>query len=580
MGIFSESYLLILDETTGFCDEIAARKQATLLFMKRLLTWLFVLGVFLSPAQAALIHWELITGGGTDIGVGSNGKVWLLGKNGWLEDKPIFRRDGDLWTQIAGRAMSIAVDTNGLAWVANRHGELFRHDGNTWSLLPGKAMDIGIGAEGSVWIIGYKSWNSFDTAPENAEIFRYNSPSNLWEKVDGNGVRIAVAPDGRPWIVNRDGQIFRRKTNDLTAGVDQWELMPGSGRDIGIGADGSVWLVGGGDWLSNKALFVWSGANWSPVGGSGIRISAGPDGFPWMVNVDGDIFRGRYSSITATDVVGVEGGNAIFEVRVSPVHTEEVRVDFATVAGSARATNDFEVVTGTLVFPPGTTNRTVTVPLLPDNVVEGVETFGLRLSNPMNALIRTTQATGTIQDLATLSIADAGAIEGSWLSFLITRSGSSSSAVSLTAFTSASTASSGVDYLAVTNAIQFAPGETSKVLEVFSILDSLAEPTETFTVILADVVGAAVAKAQATGSITNSSGVLNPADMLGVSHSIRSMIIKTVNGQVYTVEYTDQLQPTPIWKRSLSFAGTGSTFTVSLEDDSIVERYYRVRVGL
>jgi len=559
----------------------AFSKRPTLLFMKRFLTWLWTLGILLGPTQAALIDWELIPGGGTDIGVGANGKVWLLGKNGWLEDKPIFRRDGDLWTQIAGKAMSIAVDTNGLAWVANRHGELFRHDGNTWNLLPGKAMDIGIGAEGSVWIIGYKSWGtSFDSPPQNAEIYRYNSSSNLWDKVDGDGVRIAVAPDGRPWVVNRDGQILRRKANDLTAGIDQWELMPGSGRDLGIGADGSVWLVGGGDWLSNKDIFVWSGAGWSPVGGSGIRISAGPDGFPWMVNVDGDIFRGRYSSITVPDVSGVEGQNALFEVQLSPARLEEVRVDFTTVAGSARATNDFDVVMGTVIFPPGVTNRTVVVPLLPDNTVEGLETFGLRLSNPVNALIRTTQATGTIQDLATLSIADAGAIEGARLGFILSRTGSTSGAVSVTASTTPLSATAGADFLAATNIIQFAPGETSKLFEVFSIDDLLVESTETFTVTLSDVMGAAVARGQAIGSITNSGSVLNPAELLGVLSLDKSLFVKTLNGQVYTVEFTDQLQPAPTWKTALSFVGNGSTLTVPLKDIPASERYYRVRVGL
>ena len=46
----------------------------------------------------------------------------------------------------------------------------------------------------------------------------------------------AVGPDGQPWIVNKQGTIFRRtKTN--TGYVDgTWQVVPGQAGDIAIGA--------------------------------------------------------------------------------------------------------------------------------------------------------------------------------------------------------------------------------------------------------------------------------------------------------------------------------------------------------
>ena len=54
---------------------------------------------------------------------------------------------------------------------------------------------------------------------------------------DPAAVKVAVAPDGRPWAINEDGEI-RRKTDK------GWEKLNGTGKDISIGADGTVYLVG------------------------------------------------------------------------------------------------------------------------------------------------------------------------------------------------------------------------------------------------------------------------------------------------------------------------------------------------
>ncbi len=89
--------------------------------------------------------------------------------------------------------------------------------------------------------------------------------------------------------------------------------------------------------------------------------------------------------------------NATFTVNLSTISPETVTVNYATANGSATtANNDYQTRSGTLTFNPGITSRTITVPINGDSLFEGDETFTLNLSNPINAGLTTSSATGTI----------------------------------------------------------------------------------------------------------------------------------------------------------------------------------------
>ena len=111
---------------------------------------------------------------------------------------------------------------------------------------------------------------------------------------------------------------------------------------------------------------------------------------------------GRALFNTASATVGgpvrvrVEGGRARegrdesldFTVSLSRAARDGVSVDYETADGTATAGEDYTAVSGTLVFPPGETERTVAVAILDDAIDEGRETFFLRLSNPQGAYLR------------------------------------------------------------------------------------------------------------------------------------------------------------------------------------------------
>src|SRR5438309_9860232 len=126
----------------------------------------------------------------TDIAVGANGVVWIIGNDpAGAADKNIYRWDGSAFEKMVGQAVRIAVDPNGKAWVVNSSGSIFRWIDTSWQDMPGKAIDIGIGARGEVWIL-----------EPNGSPSKWDG--NNWRPIGGGGFRIAVDPSGNPWVAN------------------------------------------------------------------------------------------------------------------------------------------------------------------------------------------------------------------------------------------------------------------------------------------------------------------------------------------------------------------------------------------
>ena len=77
--------------------------------------------------------------------------------------------------------------------------------------------------------------------------------------------------------------------------------------------------------------------------------------------------------------------------------TEIVTVDYATVDDTATVTDgDYTAKSGTLVFSPGQTSKTLTVTVTEASVGESTERFKVRLSNPVGAGISKADGIGTI----------------------------------------------------------------------------------------------------------------------------------------------------------------------------------------
>jgi Domain of unknown function (DUF4394)/Calx-beta domain len=73
-----------------------------------------------------------------------------------------------------------------------------------------------------------------------------------------------------------------------------------------------------------------------------------------------------------------------------------VMVNVATRNGTASAGSDYLATVGTLIFAPADTSKQVTIPLLDDNLVEGLENFSVVLSTPTGGAQLGTQSTATV----------------------------------------------------------------------------------------------------------------------------------------------------------------------------------------
>jgi hypothetical protein len=228
---------------------------------------LFLFLVLFFPVLAAAA-WEQLPGGATDIGFGG-GKAWIVGKN---FDIRYFT--GQRWKTIEGGAVGITVDSAGNPWVVNTDGEIFRYRGG-WQKLPGNAIDIAAGGN-SVWVIGSGQ------VPGGYSIHRWNG--NGWDRIEGGATRIAVDPNGNPWVVNENHEIFR-----LVHGA--WQRLPGLANDIAIGADGTPWVIGVGTVPGGNGVHRWTGNNWQDVEGGAVRIAVDGNGNPWVINIDGNIYK-------------------------------------------------------------------------------------------------------------------------------------------------------------------------------------------------------------------------------------------------------------------------------------------------
>ena len=205
--------------------------------------------------------------------------------------------------------------------------------------------------------------------------------------------------------------------------------------------------------------------------------------------------------------------NAAFTVSLSVPISRTVTVNFATADGTALSASDYNTSTGTLTFAPGETSKTVNVVVNGDTAAEGDETFTLGLSSAANATISDATGDGTILDDDTVNttpglfVSDVSLVEGDAgqraANFTVSLTAASGSEVKVNYATADGTALAASDYNSGTGVLTFAPGETSKTVEVQVNGDTTFEPDETFSLKLSGATGAPISKDTGTGTIVN-----------------------------------------------------------------------------
>lgn len=249
------------------------------------------------------------------------------------------------------------------------------------------------------------------------------------------------------------------------------------------------------------------------------------------------------SQLSISDSTVIEGDTgikqAVFTVTLSVSTTKPVTVTYATTNSTAVAGLDYSATTGTLVFAPSETTKTINVDVLSDIIDEFTETFTVSLSNPVNAILAVANGTGTIIDddaLPQLLISDSTLTEGdagkTLAVFTVTVTGNSEKPMAVDYATANNSATANIDYKAANGTLNFSKAPTVTTIAVIVNGDTLYEQPdpEEFFVNLFNPINVSIVDNQATGAIIND----DPAPTLSIS----STTITEKTGTSTTANFT------------------------------------------
>ncbi len=227
--------------------------------------------------------------------------------------------------------------------------------------------------------------------------------------------------------------------------------------------------------------------------------SAQDDGFDDAVNgnpdFNSDVASSSSFKVYVNDVVVDEGaGLAHFTISHDGTNTA-FTVYVSTSDFTATAPDDYTAFSQTLSFTAGETSKTVSIPIIPDDIPELSETFIIRIE-PSVITIWDVWGKGTIVDddnLGEFSINNVRVKEDTaTATFTVSRSGKTDGSVSVDVATVDGSAKAGQDYTALIRTLHFGPNEATKPVTIMIHPDDVVEPNETFFVELSNPLSGAV----------------------------------------------------------------------------------------
>ncbi|PZW49086.1 Calx-beta domain-containing protein [Humitalea rosea] len=319
-------------------------------------------------------------------------------------------------------------------------------------------------------------------------------------------------------------------------------------------------------------------------------VAEGPETFRLTLGSPTGLVLGR-SSATATIIdndrnerpplvfvtdttVNESDGFAHFALTLDRAATTPVTVNFQAATGSAVAGQDFVPTQGSVVFSPGETSATVSVHLLDDAIAEGEERFDLLLTGASgtpgiavadgrgSALISRSDTAPV--SLPTLSVDDVTVAENGpngTVTFVFRLNATSASQSSVRYSWDYGTAGS-QDFEGFSGTMVFAPGETSRAVQVNIIDDALSEQPETFLLTLGSATGLVLARTSATATIIDNDTpgaalAYGPGDDVYVLPNAGTPVTELPGGGIDTIVIAESIG-LPANVENLTLYGTGA----------------------
>lgn len=230
------------------------------------------------------------------------------------------------------------------------------------------------------------------------------------------------------------------------------------------------------------------------------------------INGGGSVDAGQMQFNLSRYSVLETGTNAVLRVLRSGGSTGAITVDFTTIEDTAQSGVNYLGVTNTLTFLEGETYKTVTVPVLHDNIASDEKTLKLALSNPTGGAVLGSQPTATLTIInvdmgvgftsQTYSVNEG--VGSGQATISVARAGGTNGTTTVNFYTQDGSAANGVHYRATSGTITFLPGESIKTFPVGIIDEKIVEGNHTVLLYLSNPSG--------TTALTISSAVLNIVD--------------------------------------------------------------------
>jgi hypothetical protein len=218
--------------------------------------------------------------------------------------------------------------------------------------------------------------------------------------------------------------------------------------------------------------------------------------------------------VSINDVSIAEGNSGTtdftFTVSLAAASGQTVSVNYTTADNTAQAGSDYQAANAMLTFVPGETSKQITVAVNGDTQVESNETFVVNLYNLINCSVGKVTGVGTIvNDDSNSSSATIQFSQGNYsvqedlgaFTITVTRSGDTSGTSSVDYQTGDGTATQKADFEYAAGTLTFAPGESSKTVQLLLNEDMYVEGNEDFTVTLTNPTGGTLGQ-PAIASIT------------------------------------------------------------------------------
>jgi PKD repeat protein len=281
----------------------------------------------------------------------------------------------------------------------------------------------------------------------------------------------------------------------------------------------------------------------------------------------------NYSAVEAS-------GSATIEVRLNAASGRTVTIHYlTTTSGTATAGSDYTPVSGFLVFAPGQTSRSFTVPLADDTLDELNETIGLVIDGVTNAIAAFPQAAVlTILDddnpVVNLSRTLYEVAENTnLLTVDVTLSKPYGQDVRVNYSVLGGTATPGADFLAANGTLFFLPGETNAQIFVTVLNDTVGEDDETVHVRLLSAANASLGLRSEAEIVILDDDRPPRFTSSGLDASRRFHAgLKGAPGQRFRVEYSSNFSQ---WSTLSAYTNATGTMEFTDPAPSAGSRFYR-----